>query len=175
MLRPTALAGVFVMESQPATDERGSFLRLFDAALLREVGLNPAVAQLSLSSNTRRHTLRGMHFQAGPHGETKTVRCLRGAVFDVAIDLRPGSATHGRWVAEELREGDGRALVIPPGCAHGFLTLEDATDLLYVIDVPYVPAAASGVRWNDPAFGITWPATPAVIGPRDAAWPLVGA
>jgi dTDP-4-dehydrorhamnose 3,5-epimerase len=170
MLAPTPIAGVFVMLGAPASDARGSFLRLFDAALLHEAGINPAVAQVSLSSNPQRHTLRGMHFQADPHGETKTVRCLSGAVFDVALDLRAGSPTRGRWHAEVLRAGDGRALVIPPGCAHGFLSLEERSDVLYVIDVPYVPAAASGVRWNDAAFAIAWPAAPSVIGERDAAW-----
>jgi dTDP-4-dehydrorhamnose 3,5-epimerase len=169
-LRPTALPGVFVMQTAASADDRGSFLRLFDAGLLRDAGLNPRVAQISLSTNHARGTLRGLHWQDSPHGETKTVRCLRGAIWDVAVDLRPGPTRH-RWVAEELREGDGRALVIPPGVAHGFLTLTDDAHVLYAIDVPYVAACARGARWNDPAFGITWPAPPVVISDRDASYP----
>ncbi len=159
-----------MLETTPAADARGSFMRLFDAALLRATGLNPAVAQISLSTNIARHTLRGLHWQAEPHGETKTVRCVRGAIWDVAVDLRAG-LTRLRWVAEELRENDGRALVIPPGVAHGFLTLTDDAHVLYAIDVPYVAEAAQGARWNDSAFGITWPAAPAVISDRDANYP----
>lgn len=169
-LHPTILPGVFLMETRAATDERGGFLRLFDAGLLRAAGLNPAVAQVSLSTNIARHTLRGLHWQESPHGETKTVRCVQGAVWDVAVDLRPGPTQH-QWVAEELRANDGRALVIPPGVAHGFLTLTDDAHVLYVIDVPYVAEAARGARWNDAAFGIAWPAVPAVMSARDAGYP----
>jgi dTDP-4-dehydrorhamnose 3,5-epimerase len=169
-LRPTALPGVCVLETSPAADDRGTFLRLFDSDLLSDAGLNPAVVQISLSTNLARHTLRGLHWQADPHGETKTVRCLRGAIFDVAVDLRPGPTQH-RWIAEELRENDGRALVIPPGVAHGFLTLTDDAHVLYAIDVPHVAAAARGARWNDSAFAIAWPAPPAVISARDAGYP----
>lgn len=172
---PTRLSGVVLLEGAPATDARGSFLRLFDAALLRAAGLSSAVAQVSLSTNRARHTLRGLHWQEAPHGETKTVRCLRGAIWDVAVDLRLESPTRRQWLAEELREGDGRALVIPPGVAHGFITLTDEAQVLYVIDVPYAAAAARGARWDDPALGITWPAQPAVIGERDRTWPLLGA
>jgi dTDP-4-dehydrorhamnose 3,5-epimerase len=171
IFRDTELAGVRLIELERRTDERGFFARAWDPAELESAGLNPALAQVSVAFNDRRRTLRGLHFQAEPHAEAKLVRCTRGAVFDVVVDLRRDSPTFRRWLGIELREDDGRMLYVPEGVAHGYLTLEDATETLYLISEPYAPAAARGVRWNDPAFGIEWPAEPAVISERDRSWP----
>lgn len=174
-IRPTALDGLLVLESATLRDERGGFARLFCAETLAAAGFDPAVAQANLSTNTRRHTLRGLHWQDEPAGEAKIVRCLTGALWDVAVDIRPGSATFGQWHAEELTPGNGRALAIPRGFAHGFLTLADDTSILYLMGAPYVSALARGARFDDPAFAIAWPAAPAVIGARDLAFPAFGA
>jgi dTDP-4-dehydrorhamnose 3,5-epimerase len=134
--------------------------------------LNPDLSQCSASFNRRRGTLRGMHWQAAPHEEAKLVRCVRGAMFDVALDLRPGSATFKQWVSAELTPENGRALYVPEGCAHGFQTLADDTEVLYQISCPWQPDCARGARWDDPAFGIAWPlTTQAQMSPRDAAYP----
>ena len=136
--------------------------------------LNGAVAECSTSFNHARGTLRGMHWQDVPHQEAKLVRCTRGAVWDVCLDLRPGSPTFRRWHGEPLSAENGAALFVPEGCAHGFLTLEDTTEVFYTISAPYVPEAGRGVRYDDPAFGIAWPAEVRVVHPRDAGYPLVG-
>ncbi len=173
--RETPLPGVLVVESEPHADERGSFVRIWDEAELAQHGLASSPAQWSLSSNTRAGTLRGMHYQEAPHAEAKLVRCVRGALYDVALDLRPDSPTFKRWFAIELREGDAKALYIPEGFAHGFQTLEDDTEVLYAISVPYEASASRGVRWDDPAFGIEWPdAEPRVISERDRTYPDFG-
>ena len=169
--QPTTLPGVFEVLAEPSADPRGRFLRTWCAEEFAAAGIDFQPHQTSISENRARHTLRGMHWQAAPVEEQKLVRCLRGAVFDVAVDLRPGSSTRLRWVAVELRADRHNALLIPGGCAHGFLTLTDDAWLEYMIDAAYVPGAAHGARWNDPAFGIAWPAAPAVISDRDAAWP----
>jgi dTDP-4-dehydrorhamnose 3,5-epimerase len=171
IFRPTALDGVTEVLPQRARDDRGAFFRGFCTTEFAAAGLPFAPVQVSYSENTARHTLRGMHWQAAPSAETKLVRCVRGAVHDVALDLRPGSATWGRHVAVTLTAQAGNAILIPPGCAHGFLTLTYDAVLEYMMDVPHAPAQARGLRWNDPAFGIVWPAPPAVISPRDASWP----
>lgn len=132
------------------------------------------LAQVSLSYNARRHTLRGMHYAAAPYAETKLVHCVRGAIFDVLVDLRPGPGRH-RWVGVELSAANHRMLYVPEGVAHGFLTLEDDSDVQYFISRHFEPSAARGVRYSDPAFAIRWPAPPAVISPRDAAYPDVEA
>jgi dTDP-4-dehydrorhamnose 3,5-epimerase len=154
---PTELEGVWVIELEQIVDERGWFARSFDAAEFRERGLNAEVAQCNISSNAREGTLRGMHFQAAPHGESKLVRCLRGALFDVAVDLRPEQPTFRRWHGVELSADNRLALYIPAGMAHGFQTLTDDCEVLYQMGHRYVPEAARGVRWDDPAFGIRWP------------------
>lgn len=169
IFRPTPIAGVVEVLPQRQADERGAFLRTFCAEAFRALGFAPS--QISLSENPRRHTLRGLHWRAAPFEETKLVRCVRGAAFDVALDLRPGSPTRLRHVAVELSAQAGNALLIPRGCAHGFLTLRDDTTVEYLIDIPYAPGHDRGARWNDPAFAIAWPAAPSVIGTRDAAWP----
>jgi dTDP-4-dehydrorhamnose 3,5-epimerase len=157
VLHPTGLAGAYVVEVEPIADERGLFARTFDAEAFRAHGLSADVVQCSTSFNARAGTLRGLHFQAPPHEEAKLVRCTAGAAYDVLLDLRPDSPTHLRWEAVELTAENRRSVYVPRGVAHGFQTLVDATELLYMIDTPYVEAAARGVRWDDPAFGIDWP------------------
>ena len=167
---PTEIAGVVVVELEPAGDARGFFARLHCPEEFAAAGSPFAPVQTSLSRNTAVHTLRGLHYQAAPYGEGKLVRAVRGRIFDVAVDLRPHSPTHRRWTAAELSAENGRALLIPDGVAHGFLTLEPETDVLYQIDRAFTPGHERGVRWNDPAFSIPWPVRPAVISDRDAAY-----
>ena len=169
--RETELPGAFVLESERAEDERGWFARVYDEAELEQRGLAARFAQGSIASNKERGTLRGMHYQAEPHAEAKLVRCIRGAVHDVIVDLRPASPTFKRWVAVELTAASGRMLYVPEGLAHGYLTLEDESETLYLISAPYAPEAARGVRWDDPAFGIEWPHDPQVMSEKDRAWP----
>jgi dTDP-4-dehydrorhamnose 3,5-epimerase len=169
---PLELPGAYVVELEPVRDERGYFARTWSREELSAAGLNPLVAQCSTSRSERAGTLRGMHFQHPPHAEAKLVRCTRGAIFDVIVDLRPESPTHCRWVGAELTEENGKAMYVPEGFAHGFQTLTDGVDVLYMISVPYAPEAAAGVRWDDPAFGIDWPsAAGRTISDRDRAWP----
>lgn len=173
-ISPTALPGAYLIEPARVTDKRGHFARTYDAEAFSAAGLDPRIAQCSASFNVHEGTLRGLHYQAAPHGEAKLVRCTRGAIFDVAVDLRPDSPTYLRWQAFELSADNGRAFFIPTGCAHGFQTLADGTEILYQISVPYVPGVGRGVRWDDPAFGIRWPDPPAhgrTMSPRDAAYP----
>jgi dTDP-4-dehydrorhamnose 3,5-epimerase len=168
---PTRLAGLCLVEMERREDERGWFARSWCAREFAEHGLEPQLAQISVSFNRRRGTLRGLHYQRPPHEEAKLVRCLRGAVWDVAVDLRPGSPTRGQWQGFELAAASGRALYIPPGFAHGFQTLEPESELLYMISAFYAPEAAAGLRYDDPALAISWPLPVASISPRDAAWP----
>ncbi len=169
----TPLAGAWVIELDELGDERGWFARTFDAEEFRARGLNPDVVQCNASFNARRGTLRGMHYQAEPHGESKVVRCVRGAIFDVAVDLRADSATRCRWHAIELSADNHIAYYLPEGLAHGFQTLTDDTEVLYQMGYPYVPEAARGVRWDDPAFAIEWPASDAerIIAEKDRSYP----
>ncbi len=170
-IAPTPLPGLLLMHAVPQRDERGGFARLHCAEAMAEAGLPMTVRQTNLSTNDRRHTLRGLHWQDAPAAEAKIVRCITGRIWDVAVDLRPGSPTFCRWHAEELSPQNGRALAIPEGFAHGFLTLEDDSSVLYLMGAAYASALARGARYDDPAFGIAWPAPPAVIGPRDLAFP----
>ena len=166
----TDIPGVVVVELQPAADDRGFFARLHCPDEFAAAGHPFEPAQTSLSRNGPDGVLRGMHYQTGADAEVKLVRVVRGRVFDVAVDLRPESSTHRRWTAVELSADNGRAVLIPAGVAHGFLTLEPDTDVLYQIDRPYAPGRERGVRWNDPAFAVAWPKAPAVISERDAAY-----
>jgi dTDP-4-dehydrorhamnose 3,5-epimerase len=169
---PTKIAGVWIIDMIRHEDERGWFARTWCAEELRTYGLNPLLSQCSLSVNRRRGTLRGMHGQAKPHQEAKLVRCLHGAMFDVALDLREDSQSFKQWVAEELTAENGRALYIPEGCVHGFQTLADNTEILYQISAPFQPESGFGVRWNDPQFSIEWPlAGNPIISKRDASYP----
>jgi dTDP-4-dehydrorhamnose 3,5-epimerase len=169
--RPTAIAGLLEIQATPSTDARGAFIRTYCRDRFAAAGIGFTPCQISLSENLRRHTLRGMHWQAPPAAECKLVRCLQGAVHDVVLDLRPDSASRGRHVAVTLSAANRTALFIPAGCAHGFLTLTDDATLEYLMDVPHAPAEARGLRWNDPAFALPWPAPPAVLSVRDASWP----
>ena len=167
----TSLGGAFLIHPELHDDERGYFARMWCAREFAEHGLNPAVAQTSLSHNRMAGTLRGLHFQADPHAETKLVRCVRGAIYDVIVDLRPGSATYLKWLGVVLSAANGLALYIPPGCAHGFQTLEDDSDVYYQMSEFYVAEAARGYRWDDPALRIEWPAAERrIISTRDMSW-----
>jgi dTDP-4-dehydrorhamnose 3,5-epimerase len=168
---PTPIDGVFIVETTPGKDERGFFARWWCAAEAREHGLRGNFDQTSVSHNFRRSTLRGLHFQKPPNEEEKVVRVISGAVFDVAVDLRPGSPTFKGWHGVELSALNQKALYISKGVAHGFLTLTDDARLLYMISPAFAPESACGVRWNDPAFGVAWPGVPEVISPRDASYP----
>jgi len=170
-IRATAVNGVMIVDAAVSTDERGLFARTYDAAFFAAAGLPTEWPQCNTSWNTRKGTLRGLHFQAPPHPDPKLVRCTRGRIFDVAVDLRPDSSTFRGWTAVELSEANRSALAIPAGCAHGFLTLEDNCEVFYMMGEIYVPELASGVRWNDPAFAISWPAEPITISDKDANWP----
>lgn len=165
--KPLPLAGAFLLEPELHEDERGFFERLWCRRELAEHGLNPEMAQCSFSYNRRCGTLRGMHYQAAPHAETKIVRCAAGGIFDVIVDLRLGSPTRGRWHGVELTRRNRQSLYVPEGFAHGFQTLEDDAEVLYLISAFHEPTAARGVRWDDPAFDIDWPMPPSVISERD--------
>jgi dTDP-4-dehydrorhamnose 3,5-epimerase len=168
----TQIPGAYVVELEPHLDERGFFARTWDRAELDALGLDTRVEQCNIAVNERRGTLRGLHFQNPPHAEVKLVRCTRGAIWDVLVDLRPASPAYLRWAAFELTAENRRALYVPEGLAHGYQTLEDATEVIYQVSVAYAPDAATGVRWDDPVFGIRWPDADArVISERDRAWP----
>jgi dTDP-4-dehydrorhamnose 3,5-epimerase len=169
----TPLPGAWVIELQEIRDDRGWFARTFDAEEFQARGLNPSVVQCNASFNPRRGTLRGMHFQAEPHGESKLVRCVSGAIFDVAVDLRADSPTRCRWHAVELTGENGLCYYIPAGLAHGFQTLTDDCQVLYQMGHRHVPEATRGVRFDDPAFEIDWPepAGPRVVSERDRSYP----
>jgi dTDP-4-dehydrorhamnose 3,5-epimerase len=167
----TRLPGSFLIELEPLGDERGFFARSFCRREFTARGLCADWVQSNVSWNARRHTLRGLHYQAAPSGEAKLVRCTAGAIFDVILDLRPGSPTRFSWIGVEL-EARGRAMLyVPEGFAHGFLTLCDGAELSYQMSAYYDPAASRGVRFDDPRFSIAWPAAPAVISERDRRLP----
>jgi dTDP-4-dehydrorhamnose 3,5-epimerase len=172
IFQPTELAGTVVVELQPRDDERGFFARFFCRREFAEHGLELEVAQANLAFNRRRGTLRGLHYQAPPHEESKLVRCVRGALYDVVVDLRPGSPTFRRWLAVELTAENRRLLYVPAGVAHGYQTLVDETEAMYLHSAFHAPEAERGVRWDDPAFGIEWPEVDErVISAKDRAWP----
>jgi len=167
----TRIAGVVIVDIDSHTDDRGAFARLQCPEEFAAAGHPFAPVQTSLSRNPKAGTLRGMHYQPAPHAETKLVRVVRGRMFDVALDLRPDQETYRLWESAELSAENGRALLIPEGVAHGFLTLEPDTDVLYQISPAFAPGHEAGVRWDDPAFAIAWPAAPQLISPRDAGYP----
>jgi dTDP-4-dehydrorhamnose 3,5-epimerase len=167
IFQPTPISGAFVIEAEPVRDERGWFARTFCREEFRHQGLDPCVAQCGVSFNPQAGTLRGLHLQSRPHAENKLVGCTRGAVYDVILDLRNGSPTFRSWWAVELKASSLRMLYVPEGVAHGFQTLEADTEVSYQMSRPYAPDAATGVRWNDPAFGIAWPLEVTVISPAD--------
>jgi dTDP-4-dehydrorhamnose 3,5-epimerase len=172
IFRETKISGAFIIEVQCLEDERGFFGRSFCRNEFAERGLNPEVAQCNISLNRCAGTLRGMHYQDAPHAEEKLIRCTRGSLYDVVVDLRRESPTHKQWLALELSADHWRMLYIPKGCAHGFLTLADNTEIVYQMSEFYHPESGRGVRWNDPAFGIEWPQRNRVMmSDRDRSWP----
>jgi dTDP-4-dehydrorhamnose 3,5-epimerase len=171
---PTELPGVTLVDAEPHADERGFFARLWCPAEFAAAGLNPKLAQVSVSYNARAGTVRGMHWQAAPHAEAKLVRVTRGAIWDVAVDVRPDSPTYLKWTATELTAGGRRMLYLSEGCAHGFQTLTDDAEVTYHISAAYEPAAARGLRYDDPALGVRWPLPVRVVSERDRTWPMLG-
>jgi len=167
----TELPGVVVVELEKLQDERGFFARSFCSEEFAGHGLVSHFPQANISYNREKGTLRGLHYQADPKPEPKLVRCTRGAIFDVAVDLRSDSPSYCRWTARELSADNHLGLYIPAGCAHGFVTLEDDSEVSYLMGESYHPGLARGVRWNDPAFAIDWPLAPAVVSERDAGYP----
>jgi dTDP-4-dehydrorhamnose 3,5-epimerase len=167
----TKIHGVFILDPERIEDERGFFARAWSQSEFAEHGIDPRLVQCNLSFNKRKGTLRGMHYQRPPHEETKIVRCTMGAIYDVALDLRPDSPTFKQWAGATLTAENRQMLVIPPGCAHGFLTLADDTEIFYQMSASYASTHAAGVRWNDPAFGIRWPGPVMVIADRDRDYP----
>lgn len=168
----TRLKGAHLIQLEPLEDDRGFFSRTFCREEFERHGLNPCVAQCSLSYNYRKGTLRGLHYQVAPRQEAKLVRCTAGSIFDVIVDLRPASLTYCQWFGVELGSQQRRVMVyVPEGFAHGFQTLEDDTEILYQISELYSPDDARGVRWDDPAFAIQWPEEPRVMSERDKSFP----
>ena len=184
-LRPTAqgaanamkftesvLKGAFIVDLDPRSDDRGFFARAWCAREFTEHGLNPQVVQANLSHNRSRGTLRGLHYQMSPFEEAKLVRCVRGAIYDVIVDIRPDSRTYRQWLGVELTAANRRMLYVPEGFAHGFQTLEDDSDVFYQVTQYYTPGSERGIRWDDPMFEITWPDVPhRVISQKDQNWP----
>ncbi|MBL4757143.1 MAG: dTDP-4-dehydrorhamnose 3,5-epimerase [Rhizobiales bacterium] len=173
IISATKIDGVFHLEVEPAADERGQFARTFCVDELSDAGIDFNILQTNISTNTIAGTLRGMHYQRDPHGEQKIVRCSRGSIFDVAVDVRPGSDTYLQWASEILSSERMNALYIPTGFAHGFITLTDDCEITYLMARPYVADAGAGFRWDDPAFAIKWPRVPAIMSERDANWPEI--
>ena len=168
---PSALADTVIVDIEGPVDNRGLFARTFCENEFAAAGLPVRFVQSSVSFNARRGTLRGLHYQVPPKAEGKLVRCTRGAIYDVVVDLRPPSGTFLQWIGVELTAENRRALYVPPGCAHGFQTLADDSEVLYLMTEFYAPEMARGVRWNDPIFGIEWPIAEATLSERDATYP----
>lgn len=167
----TKLKGAFVVAMKKIEDHRGYFARAWCREEFATHGLNPNVVQLNTASSRVKGTLRGLHYQESPHHEAKLIRCTRGSIYDVIVDLRPDSPTHRQWVGIELTADNGLMLYAPEGFAHGYQTLADETDMYYTASMPYAPGSARGVAYNDPAFGIAWPLPVAVISTQDQNWP----
>jgi dTDP-4-dehydrorhamnose 3,5-epimerase len=170
-LSSISLPGAYMIELELIVDERGFFARAWDAQEFSSQGLNPNLAQCSLSFNKRRGTLRGMHYQAEPHAEAKLVRCCSGAIYDVILDLRRPSPTYCKWFAVELSAANHKMIYVPEGFAHGFQTLTDGAEVFYQISESYRPECARGVRWDDPLFGIEWPIRDPILSERDRIYP----
>jgi dTDP-4-dehydrorhamnose 3,5-epimerase len=168
---PSEIPGAWVIEPEWISDERGAFARTWCAHEFESHGLNPRLVQCNLSINHRRGTVRGMHFQREPHAEAKLVRCTRGAIYDVIVDLRTDSPTYGRWIGQELSADNHRMFYIPEGFAHGFQTLTDDAEVFYQMSREFVPGMSCGVRWDDPAIHVRWPLPISIISERDQSWP----
>lgn len=170
----TTVPGAFSIVPEKRGDDRGFFARVWCAREFEEHGLNPRQVQTNISFNRDKGTLRGLHYQLAPHAETKLVRCTRGAIFDVVVDLRPDSPTYRNWFGLRLSAEDHNMLLVPEGCAHGFQTLTDAAEVTYQVSAYYAPDAERGARYDDPAFTIDWPLPVTSISPKDAAWAPFG-
>jgi dTDP-4-dehydrorhamnose 3,5-epimerase len=171
IFEPAEIDGAFVVSMEPRGDDRGWFARAWCEEEFRAVGLDIRAVQTNVSFNNRRGTIRGLHWQVEPYGEAKLLRCTAGEVFDVMVDVRPGSPTYGRWQGVHLRAGDRRMVFVPEGCAHGYQALADGSEVTYNASHAYVPGAERGIRPDDPAFGIEWPVADAIVSEKDASWP----
>lgn len=169
----TKLKGAYIIEPKMISDERGFFTRSFCKQIWEQHGLKADILQANVSQNNLKGTLRGLHMQVAPYAETKLVRCTRGAIYDVIVDLRPESETYRQWIGVELTDRNYRMLYVPEGFAHSYLTLTDDSEVTYNVTQMYTPGAERGYRWDDPAFGIEWPITPVVISEKDLAHPLL--
>lgn len=172
--KKTKIEGLYIIELEPYVDERGDFVRVFCQKELAEIGIEFKIAQINQSLTKKRGTIRGMHFQKPPKAEDKIVRCLRGAIYDVAIDLRQDSSTYGQWLAQELTEDNKKMFLIPKGVAHGLQTLVDNCEVQYFMSEFYSPEHSSGVYWNDQFFNIKWPIKNPILSEKDKNWPLMG-
>jgi dTDP-4-dehydrorhamnose 3,5-epimerase len=170
----TDLVGARVIDPNPHEDDRGRFMRAWCIREFTEHGLNFLPVQANLGFNAQKGTVRGMHFQEAPAFEAKLVRCTKGVIFDVVLDLRPESPTYAKWYGTELSAVNGRMLYVPERCAHGYQTLEGSTEMYYMTSAFYTPSAVRGVRFDDPAFSIQWPMVATVVSKQDLSWPLVG-
>lgn len=171
----TGFDGLFVLEMDLKRDDRGYFARTFCEDAFAALGLVARYPQSGTAWNARAGTVRGMHFQRAPHGEVKLIRCTRGAIADIVVDVREGSPTYLKAYEVELTPDNGRQFYVPEGFAHGYQTLADDTEVLYLMSTVQVPEAATGIRWDDPAVAVRWPKPISIISPRDQAWPLIGA
>jgi dTDP-4-dehydrorhamnose 3,5-epimerase len=169
----TDIAGAWVIDPSPHEDDRGRFMRAWCAREFADQGLDFLPVQANMGFSVRKGTIRGMHFQMAPALEAKLVRCTRGAIFDVVLDLRPGSPSYGKWYGAELSADNGRMLYIPEHCAHGCQTLEEYTEIYYMASEFYAPNSARGVRFDDPAFNVQWPLVVTMVSEQDRNWPLV--
>jgi dTDP-4-dehydrorhamnose 3,5-epimerase len=168
---PATLEGSFVVTMEPFEDDRGWFARAWCEHEFREHGIDVRVVQTNVSHNRYRGTIRGLHWQTDSYAEAKLLRCTAGAVFDVAVDIRPGSPTYGRWQGVSLSAGDGALVYVPEGCAHGYQALSDGAEVTYNASHAYIPGAERGIRWNDPAFDIEWPVPDVIVSEKDDGWP----
>lgn len=171
--KETKLKGLYVIEPEIHFDERGYFARIFCKQELSKIGIDFNIVQVNRSLNKKQGIIRGMHFQKPPKAEDKIIQCIKGKIYDVAIDLRQDSPTYGEWVAEELSEENKKMFLIPKGFAHGFQTLADSCEILYFMSEFYSPQYESGVRWNDPFFNIKWPIKDPILSEKDKNWPLI--
>jgi len=163
----TAIQGTYILKSLSRDDSRGWFGRVFCASVFEELGLNPHIAQINHSLSRQKGTLRGLHYQLHPNEETKLVCCIRGSVWDVVLDLRPTSPTFKQWFGQKISSKNRLMMYVPQGCAHGFLSLEDNSEIIYFVSEFYTPERGRGVRWNDPAFAIKWPILPLIVSEKD--------
>jgi dTDP-4-dehydrorhamnose 3,5-epimerase len=171
IFRETALKDAYVVDLEKREDVRGFFARAWCGKEFEKHGLIPRVVQANTSFNKKKGTMRGMHYQIAPHAETKAIRCLKGAIFDVIIDLRPDSPSYKKWFGVELTAENRTMLYVPEQFAHGFITLEDNTEVFYLVSEYYAPDCERGIRYDDPAFGIAWPAQIEAISEKDKTWP----